>query len=75
MMREVGWEGEGAAHKECGCSSLRVREWMLMMNCHCVEISITGGVEEIVRDPNPLPSFLLYFSFVFMCFVLINYWE
>jgi len=46
--REVGQEGEGAAHRECGCSSLRVREWMLTMNSHGVEISIAGGVEEIV---------------------------
>jgi len=57
MMREVRWEGGGAAHGECGCSSLGVREWwMLTMNSHCVEISIAGCVEEIVRDPNPMPQ-------------------
>jgi len=25
LMREVRWEGGGAAHGECGCSSLRVQ--------------------------------------------------
>jgi len=25
------------------------------MNTHGVEFSIAGGVEEIVRDPNPMP--------------------
>jgi len=47
--------GRGAAHGECGCSSLRVRGWMLTMNSHGVEISIAGCVEEMVRDPNPTP--------------------
>jgi len=28
---------------------------MLTMNTHGVEPSIAGGVEEIVRDPNPMP--------------------
>jgi len=28
---------------------------MLTMNSHGVEISITGCVEEMVRDPNPMP--------------------
>jgi len=38
------------------CSSLRVRGWwMLTMNSHGVEISIAGCVEEMVRDPNPMP--------------------
>ena len=56
MMREVEREGEGAAHGECGCSSLRVRWWwMLTMNSHGVEISIAGCVREMVRDPNILP--------------------
>jgi len=56
MIREVRREGEGAAHGECGCSSLRVRWWwMLTMNSHGVEISIARCVEEMVRDPNPMP--------------------
>jgi len=29
---------------------------MLTMKTHGVEFSIAGGVEEIVRDPNPLPQ-------------------
>jgi len=31
------------------------RGWMSTMNTHGVEFSIAGGVEEIVRDPNPMP--------------------
>jgi len=34
-----------------------------MMNSHGVEFSIAGGVEEIVRDPNPM-SFFLFFFFI-----------
>jgi len=33
----------------------RERVWVLTMNTHGVEFSIARGVEEIVRDPNPLP--------------------
>jgi len=56
MIREVRREGGGAAHRECGCSSLRVRGWwMLMMKSDSVKISIAGCVEEMVRDPNPKP--------------------
>jgi len=29
---------------------------MLTINTHRVEFSIAGGVEEIVRDPNPMPG-------------------
>jgi len=77
MIREVRREGEGAAQGECGYSSLRVREWMLTMNSHGVEISIAGCVEEMVRALNLMPFsfFCLLFVFSFMCFVLINYWE
>ena len=58
--------GGGAAHRECGCSSLRVREWwMLTRNSHGIEISIAGGVQEMVRDPNPKPLFFI-FSFFFI---------
>jgi len=45
---------------------------MLTINSQGVEISIAGCVEEMVRDPNPMPFFSFFF---FMCFVLINYWE
>ena len=82
MIREVRREGEGAAHGVCGCSSLRVRGWwMLTMNSHAVAISIAGcveemvgGVEEMVRDPNPMSlgffSFFFFFFFLFFFHVL-----
>jgi len=48
--------GGGAAQGECGCSSLRVQGWwMLTINSHGVEISIAGGVAEMVGDANPSP--------------------
>jgi len=34
---------------------------MLTMNSHGVEISIAGCVGEMVRDPNLLPFFFLFF--------------
>ena len=40
---------------------------MLAMNSHGVEFSITGCVEEVVRDPKPMPFFFHFshcFSFV-----------
>jgi len=40
---------------------------MLTMNTPGVEFSIAGGVEEIVRDPNPM-SFLFFF-FDVLCFI------
>jgi len=42
---------------------------MLTMNTHGVELSIAGGVEEIVRDPNLLSffSFFHFFIFFFSC--------
>jgi len=47
---------------------------MLTMNSHGVEISIARCVEEMVRDPNPMPSFFSsLFFFCIMCFVLIHY--
>ena len=68
MIREVRPEEEGAAHGECGCSSLRVRWlWMLTINSHGVQISIAGSVGEMVRDPPPVPFFFFSF-FVFSCF-------
>jgi len=47
---------------------------MSTMNSPGVEFSIAGGVEAIVRDPNPISAFFFLFFF-FICFVLINYWE
>jgi len=73
MIREGRREGEGAAHGECGCSSLRVRWWwMLTINSRRVEISIVGGIRDMFRDPKPMSFFFLFFI---MCFVLNNYWE
>jgi len=62
MIREVRWEGQGAAHGECGCSSLRVRWWwMLTIKSHGVQISIAGYVEEMVRRPKSYaPRVALY---------------
>jgi len=53
-------QGDG---KRRGCSSPRVLGWLVVtMNLHSVEISIAGGVEEMVLEPNPKP-FVLFFSF------------
>jgi len=38
---------------------------MLTMNSHGVEISIGRCVEEMVRDPTPIPFFFLFFFFIF----------
>jgi len=48
---------------------------MLPMNSHGVEISIAGGVEEMVRDPIPMPFFLFFFSFFFLyhAFIVSRY--
>jgi len=55
MIREVRRQEEGAAHRECGSSSLRVRWWgMLTIKSHGVEFSIAGCVREMVCAPNPL---------------------
>ena len=66
MIREVKAGGGG-------CSSLRVQGggWVTM-NSRGVEISIAGGVEEMVRDPTPRRFFFFSFFFFFyiMCFVL-----
>jgi len=35
------------------------------MNSPDVEISIAGCVEEMVRDPNPMPFFFFFFSFFY----------
>jgi len=40
---------------------------MLTGNSHGVEISITGCVREMVRDPNPMPFFIF---FIFYYYVL-----
>jgi len=68
MMREVRREGEGAAHRECGCSSLRVRWWwMLTINSHGVEISIAGCVREMTQIP------CLLFFFFYNAFIVSRY--
>jgi len=41
------------------------------MNCHCVEISIAGGVVEMVRGPNPMSFLFFFFFFHVLC--IINY--
>jgi len=43
------------------------------MNSHGVEISIAGGVAEMVCDPNPMPLvlFLVLFLFLFFYHILI----
>ena len=45
------------------------RGWMLRMNTHSVEFSIAGGVEEIIRGPNPMP----FFFFTFFFFHILNF--
>jgi len=40
---------------------------MLPMNSHGVEVSIAGGVEEIVCVPNPMPFFSFFSFFFFSC--------
>jgi len=47
---------------------------MLTINSDGIEISITRCVEEMVRDPNLMPSLFICFFYI-MCLVLINYWE
>jgi len=42
---------------------------MLMMNTHGVEFSNAGGVEEIVRGPNPRRFFFFFFLFYVLCFI------
>ena len=44
------------------------------MNTHGVEISIARCVEEMVRDPNPMPFFLFFF-FLYHVRCINNYWE
>jgi len=33
---------------------------MSTMKTHAVEFSTAGGVEEIIRDPNPMPFFSIF---------------
>ena len=35
--------------------------WILTINSNGVEISIAGCVEEMIRDPNPMSFFSLFF--------------
>jgi len=48
---------------------------MLTMDSHGVEISITGCVEEMVPDPNPMSffSFFLFFILFFYHVLCINH--
>ena len=41
---------------------------MLTIKTHGVEFSIAGGVEEMVRDPNPMPFFFFFFYHAFIVF-------
>ena len=47
------------------------RGWMLTMISRGVEISIAGGVEEMVRDPNATTFFFFFFFFFFFLFFII----
>jgi len=47
--------------------------WLLTINSHGVEISITVCVEEMVRDTNPKPLFFVYFFRLFLYFDLLYY--
>jgi len=76
IMREVSQEGESAAHGGCGCSSLRVPEWIFTINSHSVEILIARCVGEMVRDPNPMSFFFLFSFFLFSfshAFIVFRY--
>jgi len=42
---------------------------VLTMNSDGVEISIAGGVVEMVRDPNPMPFYLLLCFFHVVGFI------
>ena len=45
---------------------------MVTINSHGIEISIAGGVVEMVHDPNPIPFF--YFIFIFYhAFIVFRY--
>jgi len=44
---------------------------MSTMNTHGVEFSIARRVEEIVRDPNPIPFFSFFF-FSFFFFIMLS---
>ena len=74
IMREVKWDGGRSAHEVYGCSSLRVQGWwMLSINCPGVKISITGGVEKMVRDPKLSPFFRCIFLILFWSWALFYY--
>ena len=44
---------------------------MLTINSHGVEISIAGYIQEMVRNPIPMPFF--YFYFLYDAFIVIGY--
>ena len=65
IIREVkaGWGG---------CSLLRVQGGGLVTrNSHGVEISITGGVRKMVRDPTP--GFVFFFLYIYHPFIVFRY--
>ena len=66
MIREVKAGGGG-------CSSLRVLGggWVTMKT-HGVEISIAGGVVEMVRGPTPRRFFFFFFFFFSISCALIS---
>jgi len=49
----------------------RERGWMFTINTHGVDFSLSGCVEEMVRDPNPMTFFFFLFFFLFhvLCFI------
>jgi len=69
----TGERGDGSVTL-VGRSAIRrgERGWMLTINSHGVKISIAGGVEEILCNPNILSFFIL---FLFQVLCIINYWE
>ena len=66
-LKVIGGERGGGNVPLLGKRAIRrwERGWMLMMNSYGVVFPIAGGIEEIVRDPNPMP-FLLFLFFFFI---------
>ena len=48
---------------------------MLTIKTHGAEFTIAGGVEEILRDPNPMPFLLFFMLFLFFyhAFIVFRY--
>ena len=49
--------------------------WVGDEDCHGVEISVAGGVVEMVRDPTPKRFFFLFYFifFIFIMYSLLRY--